>query len=700
MKTDKLPFNTTTMTKKVLSFALLALMAITANSQHFDWVRSYFGTEYSNGYAANEIFSSVLDREGNLYILGHFIGDAQWDNNTEILPFPAHRNRSAVVAKFSPDGEIVWHKEFYSSNEEFVVFTMRMVGDTALMLYAEFRYPYNWGSNWNDKNEVYYMDTLLTTPESFPMAPDSLLSPARYYAFITIGMESGNLIEDHFMIPAYVKNDGSLLRSKYTGYLTTYCGQRTAVNVDSEGNIILARYAWDYYGEPCDTCPDGYYFWSPSYGNISGMRLLVDGASKQMDIPLEPSSVWNWHIIKLSPHLDSVLASTYVFDSTWRYSYDENIYTHLNSIDIDANDNMYLTIDRSQDPFDRLPVKNSDSLAMEWYSCMIRYNSDLTPTGIAQVTASYIPSGHYAGGMSLLSTYYDSVTNSLFIYGTSGRDPQYTTLNFNGDTLNLMNNACWLRLDADDLSLVSCGKARSTGTEPWERTFFYSDKHTWSHNGRFAAVGNRVFCQVNYQCNILFQNTQINNSYGTGLFVWDYDGRELEYMDYNSPSADNQHGFIFLKDSSLWITGTLTADADFGDFHVNAAWNSHAYIARYTDTAFLTPYVYDSTGHGGGIGITLVEGGNAFVAYPNPFRRKVTIQVESGELKVERGAATAWLTDMSGRREEVRLTPDGPNRYSLDLTSRPQATYLLTLTTADGRQHTVRLLKQTDVFGN
>ena len=69
-------------------------------------------------------------------------------------------------------------------------------------------------------------------------------------------------------------------------------------------------------------------------------------------------------------------------------------------------------------------------------------------------------------------------------------------------------------------------------------------------------------------------------------------------------------------------------------------------------------------------------------------------------MKVERGAATAWLTDMSGRREEVRLTPDGPNRYSLDLTSRPQATYLLTLTTADGRQHTVRLLKQTDVFGN
>ena len=63
-------------------------------------------------------------------------------------------------------------------------------------------------------------------------------------------------------------------------------------------------------------------------------------------------------------------------------------------------------------------------------------------------------------------------------------------------------------------------------------------------------------------------------------------------MDYNSPSPDNQHGFIFLKDSSLWITGTLTADADFGDFHVNANYNSHAFIARYSDTAYLTPYIF------------------------------------------------------------------------------------------------------------
>ena len=79
-------------------------------------------------------------------------------------------------------------------------------------------------------------------------------------------------------------------------------------------------------------------------------------------------------------------------------------------------------------------------------------------------------------------------------------------------------------------------------------------------------------------------------------------------------------------------------------------------------------------------------------AYPNPTAGNATILCHEP-------IAPAILTDLTGRREEVRLTHDGPGQYSLDLTSRPQATYLLTLTTADGKQHTVRILKQSDIFG-
>ena len=113
----------------------------------------------------------------------------------------------------------------------------------------------------------------------------------------------------------------------------------------------------------------------------------------------------------------------------------------------------------------------------------------------------------------------------------------------------------------------------------------------------------------------------------------------------------------------------------------------------------MTPYIPRDTTHTdpidtGEVRITLVEDGTALVAYPNPFRQKVTIEVQGGEPLTE----TAWLTDLTGRRQQVRLTAEAPGRYTLDLTSRPQATYLLTLTTADGRQHTVRLLKQSDIF--
>jgi hypothetical protein len=124
----------------------------------------------------------------------------------------------------------------------------------------------------------------------------------------------------------------------------------------------------------------------------------------------------------------------------------------------------------------------------------------------------------------------------------------------------------------------------------------------------------------------------------------------------------------------------------------------------------MTPYIPRDTTHTdpidtGEVSITLVEGGAALVAYPNPFRQKVTIEVQGGEPLAE----TAWLTDLTGRRQQVRLIPQGHSSnnaithssnhtYTLDLTARPQATYLLTLITASGKTHTVRLLKQSDIF--
>jgi len=75
------------------------------------------------------------------------------------------------------------------------------------------------------------------------------------------------------------------------------------------------------------------------------------------------------------------------------------------------------------------------------------------------------------------------------------------------------------------------------------------------------------------------------------------------------------------------------------------------------------------------------------VVYPNPFHQRVTILCNET-------ITAAYLTDMMGRREQVRLFPDGTGRYSLDITAYPQATYLLTITTASGNSHTLRIVKQ------
>jgi hypothetical protein len=77
-----------------------------------------------------------------------------------------------------------------------------------------------------------------------------------------------------------------------------------------------------------------------------------------------------------------------------------------------------------------------------------------------------------------------------------------------------------------------------------------------------------------------------------------------------------------------------------------------------------------------------------------PYHQRYNMKVNGPKLQSHDGIVTAWLTDMQGRREEVVLTPAGPDRYTLDLTSRPPAAYLLTVTTTDGRELTFRLTRQ------
>ena len=85
--------------------------------------------------------------------------------------------------------------------------------------------------------------------------------------------------------------------------------------------------------------------------------------------------------------------------------------------------------------------------------------------------------------------------------------------------------------------------------------------------------------------------------------------------------------------------------------------------------------------------VTRIAADNKIQVYPNPTQERVTV---SSPVRIN----STTLTDMPGRRKEVRLTDMGDGQYTLNLTTRPQAIFLLSLITTDGHRHTIRLLKQ------
>ena len=152
------------------------------------------------------------------------------------------------------------------------------------------------------------------------------------------------------------------------------------------------------------------------------------------------------------------------------------------------------------------------------------------------------------------------------------------------------------------------------------------------------------------------------------------------------------------------ITPTTNPYIEYTDIDDDSIY--HVYVRGYCETGiwsgwsdWSTPCLIDSIPTPptppDTVGITTIETSD-FILSPNPTTGKVTIQIQNSDFKIQH----CYLTDLTGRREQVRLTAEAPGRYTLDLTARPQATYLLTLTTASGKTQTVRLLKQTDVFGD
>ena len=691
------------MARKTLTFALLALMAITAHAQHFDWVKSYSGQE-PTGKLWNYIVSSVTDSHGNLYVAGQFANGASI-SGYELLPIIPHGsqpdNINSAIVKFSPDGQIMWSKALHANEgNPCSISDMVIVGDTALYVMSHVNIPFKAGEY------IYFFDTLVTKDNASIMMHSDSTSANIATAFSILNLD-GEFQEHHYLQIAWIDSVGQLVtmdrqdgNPASSGRILNQDFPQGPFCVDHEGNIYIGQVPTDIVALLDGS---GHQWFSIENGKLSGVVIMVDGHSRFTFFPENRPALSNYRIFKFSPHFGSMLQQRYVFAETpfW----DEEV-TTAGRLAIDEEDNIFLcnTVSNNFGSSGSVSLVGGSGMTLSGREAdmgfLIKYNSDLIPQYLRQIDYRNTPDESFSTDHSYFhSITIDDDSNSLFVVASTANLDNTDSMFVDGVQFPANKNAFFLRFDK------TSGRFLSYGAVPSSRISTFRGRANLTN---VICKNNRVFALPAYQNNIQWLDNEINiepSKCGKGLYIWDYAGNPLQYIDFNSTSSSSEPGTaLTLHDSALYVCGYSTSSMTIADTTVHVSGSSLAYIAHYTDTAFMTPYVH--TDDPGEVNITLVEGGNAFVAYPNPFRQSVKIRVESGELKVENGVATAWLTDLTGRREQVRLIPSGERKtesgervYTLDLSGRPQATYLLTLTTADGKQHTVRLLKQSDIFG-
>ena len=583
--------------KKPILLAMLVVAALAAQGQRFDWVRTYTGQDVSSGYVTNRIVGSCVDREGNYYFLGQFSPRATLCG-VPLLPDSVIRTplRSAtVVAKLSPQGTLLWHKAIYGTLTGAYPCALRQLGDTAFMIQAYTSLPYDFGSP-NARNNLYYLDTLLTGYTNYPISRDSVYKGA-FNAFITF-RNDGTVIEQHFLCRGLLDTAGHLYTRRFLGVDSTdsrmydeILSERSFC-IDSVGNIYVLRRANDYIENPRTG-----ETWSIDSGNFGALRIVVDGG-RFLYCPVQRSSSMNLQIIKFSPHFDSILASTYIFDSTWMHS--AYIGYHYNDYDfnMDSHGNIYLNLLCSgvDSP---LRVSGSNKFVMDTIGCqpsvMIKYNSDLQPVNMAQLSFAgsglYISQGRTGVDALLLSSHIDDGTNSVFVTGLVAWAPAPDatptfTLFYNGDTIDVASrDGFWLRLDMDNLRLLSLGRIRR-----------YNENGDCVNDTKLTTQHNRVFGQSQFVGGIVFQGTPLPRAVRDNAFlVWDYNGTELFGTTFLHGGSDTEVRGLHVIDSAVYLAGSLNGNATFGTISTRSQGASYAYMAKYVDTSFMTPYVMQDT---------------------------------------------------------------------------------------------------------
>lgn len=652
----------------LLVFLFLNIINLQSQGQ-WQWAKSYSGQDDNmNGGLYNQITRSVYDSQGNIYIAGTMGENAFLDNDENLSEGPMMGYSSVLLSKFDPQGNLLWKRSIKNSQYDSYTNWMEIVGDTSIVLLANSDSP-----GGNGGRRLWYLDTLIIG--QYPNPPTYPLNGGGFSCFITFDLD-GNKQSEFFLRQRYYTLQGTLIGG--------------SLSFDKLIPFHIDKNGYTYMCVNID---------KPS--NADSVRIVINN---QKIFPLGDFSVSNnaW-LLKFTPNFDLVWSKQLVRDTSGignENSLLTNFSPYPTGITVDEDENLYLTgyIDhyRSDDTsyYREVHLGAGKKLILNDAGCdnlgfIIKYDTTGEPIwanqvfGEKKVNVDTSISSSYSTIISTSTINKDN--HDLYILGYSFHSLSYL---LNGSILD--STIC--KLYFDDTTQLRFDVDTSTGT-PYAHGIFFAKLNketgryisngvtrggTKNHNKKeasFVARNNQVIRKIIYTHHL----NGIDTIYNTGgvmypgfaIVRWKDDGELIEVINipvFADPGRTEDGNTIMNDNGDLFITGMYSNNISFGDITLNgSSGRSNAFMAKYTDTTFLHPYL--STAED-----IAIENSNNLIIYPNPAYNEVNIKAQ-GEMIIDFS-----LYNMNGQLIFMKKNPKAKTE-KLSLFLLPKGVYVLKVRT-------------------
>ena len=652
--------------KRFLIIAMSFALAQSVSAQRFEWAKGYT----VEGDMYRSIVGGVTDSPGNLYILGNCDATSVWDGNEDIIP-SIHKStknlyNDILIAKISPEGEMVWKKVIFGKTSYFP-YGIKKLGDTAFACLTNFR-------GMNTLDYCYFLDTLVFHPSNYPI--DTRYYESGYLAYLVFDFD-GNVKEQHFLTITYTDAEGNDILHRYSSGVDTTPWLKgiegfmyPSFDVDNEGNIYLGRIAYD-------ACSGAGHLLTTN-DSIRGIKFWVDRRiAGEYQIEGQPG-LWVPQVIKFSPHLDTLLGCRYVVQKMNRDIYvPRSTYTK-----VDMYGNVYLI-----PSYELIGRQFHDTIVIDsllhkelvndvgYLTFLVSYNTDLNTRWVIKYDDNIIDETTTFGLFKVFNDIDFDYDSNLFFLSAS------TLRSFFDDTVNYLSTLSYRGVQLPIKDGVSVASFYNTDTTPVMHSYGVfpgikvSVNDPLTTRGNLFCKNNRVFVQSQYRGGIDFpsQATRLSSiaDCSLALTVFDYSGRVIDGIDYGIESRTNNYpGPIVLHDSVLYLCNLLTTSAQFGDISFPVYGETNV-IAKYVDTAFMHLYVRPTLGISTAAAV-------APRVYPVPATDRLHFDCPAGDVPT----AVAAIS-LSGWRMPLTATAS-----SADVSCLAPGVYLLEITTAKDKYYT------------